>query len=197
MAKNNLPALRIHQFIPSSRTNGPGERAVLWVQGCSLGCPGCFNPLTHTRNAGELVAVDALFERIAALEGRVEGLTVSGGEPLQQRPALQALLGRVRAETNLSVLVFSGYTWREIVAMRSIGRLLGCLDVLLAGRYDQNRRVASGLLGSANKTIHLLTHRYSLADLEAVPEAEVFVSADGEVLFSGINPLVWDDHAGA
>ncbi|NJO00209.1 MAG: 4Fe-4S cluster-binding domain-containing protein, partial [Anaerolineales bacterium] len=38
--------LRLHQFLPQSRVNGPGLRAVLWVQGCSLGCPGCFNPQT-------------------------------------------------------------------------------------------------------------------------------------------------------
>ncbi len=82
------------------------------------------------------------------------------------------------------------------MAMRSIERFLDSVDVLLAGRYDAAQRVATGLLGSANKTIHLLTERYTLADLEAVPEAEVFVSAQGEILFSGINPLVWDDGLG-
>jgi pyruvate-formate lyase-activating enzyme len=43
--------LRLHQFLPSSHTNGPGLRAVLWVQGCSLGCPRCFNPATHSARA--------------------------------------------------------------------------------------------------------------------------------------------------
>ncbi|MCU0780030.1 MAG: radical SAM protein [Akkermansiaceae bacterium] len=39
--------LRLHAFLPRSRANGPGWRSVVWVQGCSLGCPGCFNPQTH------------------------------------------------------------------------------------------------------------------------------------------------------
>ncbi|HPO59166.1 MAG TPA: hypothetical protein PLV53_10005, partial [Anaerolineaceae bacterium] len=62
-------------------------------------------------------------------------------------------------------------------------------DVLLAGRYLQEERVASGLLGSANKTVHLLTPRYTLADLLAVPEAEITIAPDGEIHLSGINPL--------
>ena len=35
--------MRLHHFLPHSRANGSGIRAVLWVQGCSLACPGCFN----------------------------------------------------------------------------------------------------------------------------------------------------------
>ena len=88
--------LRIHAFEPFSRANGPGVRAAIWVQGCSLGCPGCFNPDTHPFAGGELLAVDDLFRRILALGDAIEGITVSGGEPLQQRRPLLALLQRVR-----------------------------------------------------------------------------------------------------
>lgn len=183
--------LRIHHLLPLSQVNGPGRRVVVWMQGCSLGCPGCFNPETHGTQSGETLGVDALFARIAALRGTVEGLTISGGEPLQQRRGLERLLRRVRAETGLSVLVFSGYSWAEIQAMPRIPPLLECVDVLLAGRYDPNQRVASGLLGSANKTIHLLSERYTLADLQAIPQAEVTIAPDGDVIFSGIDPLRW------
>ncbi len=183
--------LRIHHLLPLSQVNGPGRRAVVWMQGCSLGCPGCFNPETHGTQGGETLMVDALFARIDALQGTVEGLTVSGGEPLQQRRGLERLLRRVRAETGLSVLVFSGYSWQEIQAMPRITILLNCVDVLLAGRYNQSQRVASGLLGSSNKTIHFLSERYTLADLQTIPQAEVTIDAAGEVIFSGIDPLRW------
>lgn len=187
----NEQTLRIHQFVPSSRANGPGLRAVLWVQGCTLGCPGCFNPETHAAQNGSVVTVDTLFQQIAALQGEIEGLTVSGGEPLQQRKPLQALLERVRRETGLSVLVFTGFSWEELPKFPRIEDFLSCVDVLLAGRYLNTQRVASGLLGSANKTVHFLTPRYTSADLEAVPEAEVIIGEDGQVTFSGINPLKW------
>jgi anaerobic ribonucleoside-triphosphate reductase activating protein len=183
--------LRVHQFLPYSRANGPGVRAVIWVQGCSLACPGCFNPATHPFADGELVAVDVLFQRLVALGNRIEGLTVSGGEPLQQHCALLALLQRVRRETGLSVLVFTGFTWDEVQHMPEAEELLACIDVFIAGRYDHNQRLARNLRGSANKTVHLLTDRYTITGLQAVPPAEVIITTEGEVVLSGINPVQW------
>ena len=154
-----------------------------------MACPGCFNPQTHAFSGGEGVAVAELFQRVVRLGPAIEGLTLSGGEPFQQREAIAELLARLRGETNLSVIVFTGYTWEEVSALPQAGGLLAGVDVLIAGRYVAAERVARGLRGSANKTIHLLTPRYSLADLEAVPEAEVFVGPDGEVSASGTGPL--------
>lgn len=183
--------LRIHQFLPESRVNGPGMRAVVWVQGCSLGCPGCFNPDTHTFNAGEWVTVDDLLARLALLAGRIEGITLSGGEPLQQRGPLLRLLQRVRQETSLTSLLFSGFTLAEIQQMPDSTDLLACLDVLIAGRYQADQRLARDLRGSANKTVHFLTHRYSLRELQAMPSAEVIITPEGNVVVSGIDPLTW------
>lgn len=188
--------LRIHDFLPASRANGPGERAVVWMQGCTLACPGCFNPATHAAHDGKLVSVDQLFEQIAALGDQIEGVTISGGEPLQQISAVETLLRKLRRETNLSTLVFTGFTWLEIQKMPSAARLLESVDVMLAGRYEQNNRVATGLLGSSNKTIHFLTSRYAFSDLENIPEAEVILTAAGEVIYSGINPLTGAPPAG-
>ena len=73
--------------------------------------------------------------------------------------------------------------------MPKSGGLLACVDVLIVGRYVAAERVARGLRGSANKTIHLLTDRYTLANLEATPEAEIVLRPDGELVLSGINPF--------
>jgi anaerobic ribonucleoside-triphosphate reductase activating protein len=187
-----VPApLQVHHFLPASRANGPGVRACLWLQGCSLGCPGCYNPATHPFAGGELLSADDLFRRIVALGDDIEGLTVSGGEPLQQRPGLLGLLQRLRTETRLSVLVFTGFTWEEVRRLPEADVLLACVDVLIAGRYDASRHLARDLRGSANKTVHFLTGRYGPADLRDVPEAEVVITADGEVVASGIDPVRW------
>lgn len=179
--------LRIHAFEPYSAANGPGTRAVVWVQGCTLGCPGCFNPQTHGRGGGE-TTVDDLVDRILGLGDRIEGVTVSGGEPLQQRRAVLGLLGRLRAETPLSTILLTGYAWPEVVRMPDLDVLRGCLDVLVAGRYEQALRVGRGLRGSANKTVHLFTDRYTVDDLDAVPEAEVIISPTGQVVLTGVDP---------
>lgn len=168
--------LRLHAFLPRSRANGPGWRAVVWTQGCSLRCPGCFNPATHDPAGGRLVSVTVLLRRIWRLGNSIEGVTVSGGEPLEQAEAVVALLEELRRSSRLSVLVFTGYTWEELLARPDAARWLGCVDVVIADRYDARQHLARGLCGSANKTVHLLTDRYSLADLEAVPEAQVVLN---------------------
>ena len=188
--------LRVHHFLSFSRANGPGERTVIWVQGCTLGCPGCFNPETHPFEGGERVSVQDLFDRIVALGDTIEGITISGGEPLQQRRPLLALLGRVRRETPLSILVFTGYTWEEIQHMPDAEALLVCVDVLIAGRYDAYQQFTPEdekrfLRSSTNQTVHTLTDRYTLASLQSVPPAEIIITADGEVAVSGVDPLRW------
>src|SRR3989442_11694395 len=107
-----MKPLRIHGFEPASAANGPGTRAVVWVQGCTLGCPGCFNPSTHPR-AGVESTVDDLFARIAGLGAGIEGVTITGGEPLQPRGPVVALLQRIRAATSLSVILLTRYRWPQ------------------------------------------------------------------------------------
>lgn len=183
--------VRLHHFEPTSRVNGPGLRAVLWTQGCAFACPGCFNPETHDMRGGKMWPVEKLVEQVVSLQGKIEGVTLSGGEPLYQHRALARFLEQVRAGTGLSTLVFTGYRWEELQRLKGIERFLANVDVLLAGRYEASLRVAGGLIGSSNKTVHFLTNRYSREDLEAVPQAEVILSEDGEIILSGIDPLTW------
>jgi len=181
-------ALRVHDFMARSRANGPGVRAVLWLQGCSLGCSGCFNPATHPRDAGERASVDELVARVAGLSPGIEGITISGGEPLEQARPLRALLERLRRETPLSVILFTGFTWEEATAAAERADVLPFVDVLVAGRYAPARRLARGLRGSDNKTTHFLTDRYADADLEAVPAAEIAIGLEGEIVVTGMDP---------
>lgn len=187
----SAPAARLwlHHFEPASRANGPGWRAVLWLQGCTLACPGCFNPATHLPSAGQWQSTAALAARVTALSTGIEGITISGGEPLQQLPALIHFLESLHTENRLSVILFSGYSWDEIQQMPLVSRLLPRVDVLLAGRYQAAHRAPHALVGSTNKTTHFLSSRYTDADLQPVPEAEVIINANGEIILSGINPI--------
>ena len=184
---------RIHAFEPRSRANGPGARFVVWFQGCTLGCPGCFNPTTHDAAAGHLIALDELIAELtraatAGTEGRIEGLSLSGGEPLQQPEAARALLDAARA-LGLSTLAFSGYTLDEIRALPGGPDVLARLDVLIDGRYVAPGRLATGLRGSANQRIQLFTPRYTRADVEATPVAEIRIAPTGDVILTGVDPL--------
>lgn len=186
----DAPTLALHEFLPRTRANGPGLRAALWAQGCSLGCPGCFNPDTHMFRGGATVAVSELADHIAALP-EIEGVSLLGGEPLQQRRGALALCERLKATTSLSILLFTGFAREEVDRMPEAERLLGVIDVLIAGRYDEAQRVARGLKGSANKTVSFLSDRYSQADLDAVPLGEVSIGPDGAVVVTGQDPIDW------
>jgi anaerobic ribonucleoside-triphosphate reductase activating protein len=199
--------VRIHAVEPRSRANGPGARFVVWFQGCTLGCPGCFNPTTHDAAAGRAVAIDELIDQLTRASrgagtpmalpagrvakrpvGSIEGLSLSGGEPLQQPEAARALLDAARG-LGLSTLAFSGYAIEEIRALPGGPAVLDRLDVLIDGRYRAGERLATGLRGSANQRIQLLTGRYSRADVEATPVAEIRIGPTGDVILTGVDPL--------
>ena len=162
---------------------------MVWFQGCSLGCPGCFNPDTHAPESGNPTTVDDLVERILAQGEAIEGVTLSGGEPLEQPRAALALVRAVRARTALSIVVFSGYAIDEIQAMPVGPDVLGAIDVLIDGRYQAPQRVGRGLRGSDNQRIHLLTDRYSLDQIKATPEAEIRIDPQGRITLTGVDPL--------
>jgi anaerobic ribonucleoside-triphosphate reductase activating protein len=183
--------LQFHGFVARSRANGPGLRAVVWTQGCTLGCPGCFNPGSHpAEGPGGEVATDELAARILALRPGIEGVTISGGEPLQQWNAVVDVLARVRSVSDLSVVLLTGYTLPEIRRRGGSEILLRLVDVLIAGRYVARLRLARGLRGSSNKKTHLLTARYNMEDLEQVPDAELIIGPDGTLTATGVDPLL-------
>ena len=180
--------LRIHQFLPRSQVNGPGIRSVIWLQGCSLACKGCFNPETHSFQKGAFISIEDLLNQIRMIKD-IEGITISGGEPLQQRQSLVPFLKELKQRMNLSVVLFSGYSWVEIQNMPEANEILTNIDVLIAGRYIESLRIAKDLKGSSNKTVHFLTSRYSLTDFVNIPASEIIITPEGKIFMSGIEPL--------
>jgi anaerobic ribonucleoside-triphosphate reductase activating protein len=181
--------INIHSVIPQSKANGPGTRFTIWFQGCSLGCEGCFNPETHSSKPNLLISVDELIAQIISLDDKIEGISISGGEPFQQQEELLKLVMGIRKQTDLSILLFSGLTIDEIKEQSSGHEILSNIDVLIDGRYIPQRHLGKGLLGSSNQKIHLLTGRCTIDDIEATPEVEVIINPDGSLTISGIYPL--------
>jgi anaerobic ribonucleoside-triphosphate reductase activating protein len=174
----------------SSMVNGPGARAVVWVQGCSLGCPGCWNPETHDPLRGSRLDVSKILEWFArsSRENRVEGLTISGGEPMEQAPAVLELLRRLReAHPEMTTGLFSGYTEPElpVVLWRA---MQSHLDFAVLGRYNERRRSHDPLVTSTNQVLRLYTTRYSMADF-AAQSVEVDIDDTGLTQITGFPVL--------
>ncbi len=189
MPSPTTTTLRVHATLNSSRANGPGVRAVLWVQGCDLGCPGCYNPDTH-EGGGEQKTIDELIDWLGSCREAIEGLSISGGEPLQQAAGVLELVERVRQNVpELSILLFSGYGRKEIDRMPHGPSILKSIDVLIDGRYVAKLHRGRSLRGSENQHIHCLTDRYSVEGVAATPATEVTIAADGSLILTGVSPL--------
>jgi pyruvate formate lyase activating enzyme len=78
----------VHSYETSSRYDGPGLRAVLFVSGCLLRCSYCHNPDTWHLKDGTYISAQHVIERLGsfapALRSLDGGLTISGGEPMVQ-----------------------------------------------------------------------------------------------------------------
>lgn len=182
--------LRIHRFLPFTRAEGPGNRACLWVQGCPIRCPGCFNPGTWSKDGGQEIAVEELAARIPNID-EIEGVTFLGGEPFEQAEALAELGQKVR-EAGLSVMTFTGYVLEDILRSSRQGwhDLLDATDLLLDGPYIRDLTDTSRpWVGSSNQRYHFLTprYRYLEPELENLPNRiEIRLQPDGRVLINGL-----------
>jgi len=183
-------------------TLGPGIRAGIWTQGCTLHCPGCLSRDTWDADPAKAVPVEAVLGWLRSLPGPVDGVTISGGEPFQQPAALAALLKGIHAwrdardhETMaVDILVYSGYVYSRLARTGETREILDMCDAVITGPYvdrlnPEGRHTADGSLlwrGSANQRVVALSplgrERYgALADMRRTEQARgprVQVSVD-------------------
>lgn len=168
---------------------GPGQRAVIWVQGCPLRCPGCLAPQTLPFSGGTAMAVADLAAWLAGLPD-VEGVTLSGGEPFAQAGPLALLLDEVRvARPDFTAMSYSGFTHAALRRGTAGQRaLLDRLDLLVDGPYQRGRHGDLRWRGSSNQRVIALSGRYAQAARE--PDVgqgvEFTLDADGTVSWAGV-----------
>jgi anaerobic ribonucleoside-triphosphate reductase activating protein len=193
--------LRWSRFLPATGAEGPGQRSALWVQGCSVRCPGCFNPHLWAESGARLENTADLATGFVAdaQSAGVEGITLLGGEPFDQAAGLAIIAEAFRA-AGLSVMTFTGYTLESLTewsrARPDIARLLAATDLLVDGPYlrDQPDTVRPWL-GSTNQGIRALTPVYAgeVARIEREggrDRLEIRIHPDGRIDVNG-----WADDA--
>lgn len=87
--------------VPSSHVDGPGNRYVVFLQGCGFDCLACHNPHTICRRPtarSSWVDVESLVHDIADLAPFLSGVTVSGGEATLQWEFVLELFRRLAVE---------------------------------------------------------------------------------------------------
>jgi anaerobic ribonucleoside-triphosphate reductase activating protein len=181
--KEGAPLLNVARWIERSEANGPGERFVLWLQGCPLRCPGCWNPDTWDFAIRNLMSVNQIMATIAAVRG-IEGVTLTGGEPFAQVRALRHLAPQIRSQ-GLSLMIFTGYRLEELTS-DATREVLTHTDIVVAGRFILSERDEFlRWRGSRNQQVHFLTERYSPTMLQDANIAEVIITRDGKMRVTG------------
>jgi anaerobic ribonucleoside-triphosphate reductase activating protein len=190
----------LHAFVSRSRVNGPGLRAVVYLQGCSLRCRNCWNLETHAFTGKERTLSEVADLIVRAQEERpLDGVTFSGGEPMQQADVVLSLMESLRERlAGLSFGMYSGYSQRELsrglywcrsqLTQREKQRIWQTikshLDFAVLGRFADARPSALPLRTSTNQTLELFSDRYSEEDF-GPQEVEVQIDSHGTVQISG------------
>jgi anaerobic ribonucleoside-triphosphate reductase activating protein len=182
------PQLNIMGYLNRSEVNGPGCRAVVWVQGCWRECPDCFNPSSWSLAVNQLVSVEELAERILS-EPANQGVTFSGGEPFLQATALADLAKQVKA-AGLNVLSFTGYTLSELrspSAPEGAVDLLNQLDILIDGPYVSALAIhkPDSPVSSRNQRLHIFNPAFADKIDWASDQTEIHILKDGTYVFTG------------
>ena len=157
-----MSTVRIHRIAHHTTALGPGDRAVVWFQGCKRRCKGCMAPESRPLEGGSEWDVSKLIDEILACRN-IEGITVSGGEPFLQAEGLQEFLEGLRARSPLGVIIYTGNTMAELREMNDphVNAIIDSLtDILIDGEYIDELNDGGGLRGSSNQTVHFLTDRY-------------------------------------
>jgi len=187
-----MTLINLADFCPATRVLGPGLRFVLWVQGCCFRCQGCVSPHTIPQVTATLIEPKAIAQAILS-NSQLNGITVSGGEPMLQAPALSELFAIIRQERNLSIMCYTGFTLAQLQAKHDpeIDAMLSYIDILIDGLYIEDQNDNRGWRGSANQVVHFLTPRH----LEDAPlfterkrDIEVYLRNDNALLV-GVPPL--------
>lgn len=182
--------LQIGMLCASTTALGPGRRFVIWLQGCKRRCYGCASPEFQPLDGGTRISVDQLLDKIVESTD-IDGLTISGGEPMLQKEALSSLLHKVREmRPDLSVILFTGYLLEDFQSDVSKD-VLDCIDLLIDGEYYHEQNDDMGLRGSANQRLHFLTSRLTShkEELETGKRKyDMHLHGDNEIWTIGIAP---------
>ena len=85
------------------------------------------------------------------------GITISGGEPFLQSEALAEF---IKLAGRPGVIVYTGFTYEELLERSDASYLLDTSDLLIDGQFIEKLRDGKNMRGSSNQRAILLTELY-------------------------------------
>ena len=147
--------IRLSGIAYESLVNGSGMRRVLFAQGCTHNCKGCFNPDTHDINGGEIKNINEIVEDILQ-NPIIKGVTFSGGDPFEQADKFTTIAQKLKVK-DLNIWCYTGYTFEELFENKDHrngwSELLNNIDVLVDSKFDETKKGDFRYRGSSNQRI--------------------------------------------
>ena len=154
--------LRVVDIVEGTSVDGPGLRTSIYFGGCMHHCPGCHNASTWPLDSGEEMTVEQLMEFV---ERAGLPVTFSGGDPLLQIDSLIPLARDIRSR-GLSIWLYTGYTFEQILASPYLSRILPLVDVIVDGQFKIDLRDTALLFrGSSNQRLIDVAHWLSTSTI--------------------------------
>lgn len=148
-------------------SNGTGIRTSIFVTGCTHNCPQCFNKEYQDFSAGSLWTEKETQRVIKYLQDpNVRGLTLLGGEPMQNLELIK-ILAEIKAAVDKPIWIYSGYTFEQIIKDQKKKELLSMCHVLVDGLFINDLKdLKLQFRGSSNQRI--IDIKKSIEEDEAV-----------------------------
>lgn len=171
---------------------GPGNRLGIWVSGCGRDCHGCANPELRIQKPEHKMSLGALARIIHMLPALPDAVTITGGEPFDQPEGLSELCRWLSANVSRDILVYSGYTLRQLRERKDSLTDLALMSIsaLIDGEYVAALNRGNQLKGSENQTLHVFRPQYADAYSRldcpgGIRRIQPFLSHDGSIIATG------------
>ena len=152
--------MNIAQIIESDVANGPGIRLSVFVSGCTLNCPNCFNEKAHDFNYGKPLTKEICSNILLSLtHPKYSGVTILGGEPFEPANVneVYSLASQIKTRfPALDLWIYTGHTLENLRARKdaATNALLDLCDVLVDGPFiESQKNISLRYCGSKNQRL--------------------------------------------
>ncbi len=139
-------------IVYGSMVDGDGLRTSIFFSGCNVGCNGCQNKDFWNMKNGKLFTVKTLIDEIYNKTPQKK-VTISGGEPLEQKEALILLINELKKK-DFDIGLYTSYQLEEID-----NNIIKNLTFIKTGKFDINKKIYGKFYGSSNQSINFINKK--------------------------------------
>lgn len=163
----------VNKILPFSCVDGPGNRTVIFMQGCNIDCKYCHNPETRDACAAGILQMtpEEAYAVVRKSRPFIRGISVSGGECMLYPDFLTELFTLARAD-GLGTLIDSNGT----ISFRGLDDLLAVSDGVMLDikAYEEADHIA--ITGHTNQVV--LDNAVYLAEIGKLYEVRCVICPD-------------------